>query len=193
MNDELWTAAPTLRGVCYSSFIDHCLPFSVHSSPSLFLSSSFIVQTSASSVESRSEGSALRGIHMLVAPTPRFRKSRRVPEDVASVPSPLALVLVSATYDGGAQQVTLQFDRAIDVSSMDVSQVVVYDGSFRGAVMTGWRTPNLTAPDTVVIDLDAGDSYRSETLLEATASSGLKAVDDGGMWAGVTDLALPFP
>jgi hypothetical protein len=38
-----------------------------------------------------------------------------------------------------------------------------------------------------------GSASESGEHLFASATSGIVAVNDGGTWAGVTDLALPYP
>jgi hypothetical protein len=52
----------------------------------------------------------------------------------------------------------------------------------------------LVAPNTVqLVLIDIGFYSTPNMLLSATGTSGIKAVDDGGTWAGVTDLVLPYP
>jgi len=49
-------------------------------------------------------------------------------------------------------------------------------------------------PDAIVeITLVPIGTASGALRISATAASGIVAVDDGGTWAGVTDLGLPFP
>ena len=57
---------------------------------------------------------------------PRKRKPRPKAQPTPPAP-PVALVLVSAVYEGGAA-VTLTFDRPIDIAGLDGSSVIVDDG-----------------------------------------------------------------
>ena len=102
------------------------------------------------------------------------------------------LMLVSATYDVKTS-VTLQFDRAIDISALDGSQIKVSDDSVPGEfIATG--TVTLLDPQTVRIRLNNFDSTSGPGVhLNVSADSGIVAVDDGAAWGGVTDLVLPFP
>ncbi len=61
---------------------------------------------------------------------PREVSFRRAPFPLASAP-PGPPILVSAVYDPGAVPVptlTLVFDRAIDVSGYDGTEILLYDG-----------------------------------------------------------------
>ncbi|HEV2296749.1 MAG TPA: hypothetical protein VGR35_23105 [Tepidisphaeraceae bacterium] len=89
--------------------------------------------------------------------------------------------------------VTLTFDRAIDVAGLVGSAIVVEDaGAGLRFEATGLVT--IIDPQTVRIGLgETGPSGTAENTLTASGGTGIVAVDDGGMWAGVTELVLPFP
>ncbi|HEV2293361.1 MAG TPA: hypothetical protein VGR35_05865 [Tepidisphaeraceae bacterium] len=123
---------------------------------------------------------------------PRPRRRRRQVVSSPPVP-PAALVLVAAELDLGGPWVTLTFDRAIDVAGFVGSAIVVEDET---AVTTfqGIVPATLIGPTAVRIDLSDFDPYSGAgSFLTASAGSGIVAVDDGGTWAGVTELVLPFP
>ncbi|HEV2294953.1 MAG TPA: hypothetical protein VGR35_13955 [Tepidisphaeraceae bacterium] len=118
-----------------------------------------------------------------------FIRRRRRPKMVTP---PAALMLVAAEYDSEVS-VTLTFDRAIDVAGLVGSAIVVEDA---GAGLRFEATGPVTIinPQTVRIGLgETGPSGTADNILNASAGSGIVAVDDGGMWAGVSDLVLPFP
>ena len=128
-----------------------------------------------------------------VNPT-RFRK--RPPRiKVNKAAPPAALTLVSARFFDDEPGVELKFDRAIDISSVDPTAIEVDDDVFTGNWYAGAPgSASLTAPDTVEFHLDSIQvGQGGGVFLYATAMSGIVAVDDGGTWAGVTALALPFP
>jgi hypothetical protein len=112
----------------------------------------------------------------------------------AAPPTPAALVLAAAVYDKDAPFVDLAFDRAIDIDAMDVTQVLVDDDTFTGSRLVGFETPVLVAATTVRVPLNPIDgAMHPDIHLTTTGGTGIVAVDDGGTWAGVSDLALPFP
>jgi hypothetical protein len=52
----------------------------------------------------------------------------------------------------------------------------------------------LFTPQTVQVPLVSGVLYfGAGTRLSAPATTGIVAADDGGAWAGVSNLVLPFP
>jgi hypothetical protein len=103
------------------------------------------------------------------------------------------LVLVSASYDENVPMVFLTFDRAVDVSAFVASQVIVNDGSIAPGIWGGVGAAGILSPMQIAVSLDRlGDAPLGPVMLTATALTGLKAVDDGGTWAGVTDVGLPF-
>ncbi len=105
-----------------------------------------------------------------------------------------ALTLVAAVYQEAAW-VQLTFDRPIDVVGLIGSAITVDDGDLTA---TRWEAtgPSVTMidPATVRIELTEFDPFGGGgILLDATSASGIVAVDDGGAWAGMSDVELPFP
>jgi hypothetical protein len=100
------------------------------------------------------------------------------------------LALQSVEYFAG-ESITLQFDRAIDVSHFDGSQVTIMDA---GATQMTYLASNSTTqpdPTQVTLTLVAQGPYTGDTnLMDATALTGIVAVDDGGTWPGVTDYPI---
>jgi hypothetical protein len=106
-----------------------------------------------------------------------------------------ALTLLEATYpieiDGAMR---LRFDREIDVSAFDGTQVIVKDGVNQASVMNATGPVVLSDPQTAELYLVITGPYtESNVLFSATGASGIVAVDDGGKWPGVMDAPLPFP
>jgi hypothetical protein len=134
---------------------------------------------------------------MLINTPPPFRKSRRLAKrkPPSAPPTPVALTLVSAEFiaiDGTFLRMT--FDRAIDIAAMDGSAVVVDDTVNLGQRFVATGAATLESPTTVhVVLVEDGDATGTGTTLTAAADNGIVAVDDGGTWAGVTDLVLPYP
>lgn len=126
---------------------------------------------------------------MLLFPTARFRKrygkSRR-----RGTPPPVALTLVSASYTSTGPQVTLTFDRAINIDELGPSQLLVSDAADTGFDLVG--SSILSQPDaqSVSIGLTSIGPAEGPTRLNATDNTRIAAVNDGGTWAGVTDLPL---
>jgi hypothetical protein len=102
-------------------------------------------------------------------------------------------VLISASYDENVPMLTLTFDRAIDASAFVAAQVVVNDGSFDNGVYGGVGPAIVDSPTTIGVALEfLASTPPAPVTLNATALTGLRAVDDGGTWAGVSDVGLPF-
>jgi hypothetical protein len=116
---------------------------------------------------------------------------RRVRRKRTRGASATALTLVAATYDPGTS-VTLTFDRAISAAALDASQISVYDAAGTGWYYNGTGA-GAVAGNSVTVTLLENESAEGPTRVSATALTGIVAVDDGGTWAGVTDLELPFP
>jgi hypothetical protein len=105
----------------------------------------------------------------------------------------VALTLVSATYDLGIPSVRLTFDRAISLAGFNGSAVVVDDAADSGNQYQGTGGAFLVGPASVEIFLvDPAPASGTGTTLTVTAANGIVAMDDGGTWAGVAELALPF-
>ena len=132
---------------------------------------------------------------MLLFPSSSFRKRRTLTQRTAPPPPPppVALTLAGATYDAGVPDLVLVFDRAVDVGGFDGAQIVVDDGAFNFTAYSG-ASAGLDGPAVVRVTLEVdGSSSASDVRLTASALSGIVAVDDGGVWDGVSGLALPFP
>jgi len=131
---------------------------------------------------------------MLIIAPPKFRKRREWKKAATVVPPVGPPVLMGANYDPTGLTLTLVFDRPIDVSGFDGSQVTVNDGTYNLNAYAGASPPTLTDAMTVVIGLnqviwtEAGD-----VIMNATTVTGIVAVSDGSQWAGVADLVLPYP
>jgi hypothetical protein len=119
----------------------------------------------------------------------RIRRKRR------TIQSPPALMLVQAIYPTDVSgTIDLQFDRAINVDAFDGEQVIVKDGTILGAICNCAGPAELQDAQTVRLYLvNLEDYLLPNQLLSATGASGIVAADDGAAWAGVTDVALPFP
>ncbi len=80
---------------------------------------------------------------------------------------------------------------------MDVSQVSVWvdDGTSQLHQWQGFATPTVIGGETVQVPMQntGATAPGAGVLLNASGSTGIVAVDDGGTWAGVTDQTLPFP
>ncbi len=131
---------------------------------------------------------------MTIPPAIFRRRPGRKKRPAQFSPPPAALVLVAATY-AESTWVQLTFDRPIDVAGLIGSAITVDDGDLTA---TRWEAtgPSVTMidPATVRIELVEFDPFAGVgILLDATGGSGIVAVDDGGTWAGVSDVALPFP
>jgi hypothetical protein len=127
---------------------------------------------------------------LTVPPRPFLR--RRPPRRSAPA-APAALTLVAAAFGKTRVWARLTFDRAVDVSAFDPSSVWLghqpnetrYDAAGPATLFT---------PQTVQVPLVAGARwFGAGTRLTAGAATGIVAADDGGTWAGVLGLALPFP
>ena len=132
---------------------------------------------------------------MLLFPHPRFRKPRGHAGRVAPAAPPApggAPVLVAASCDE-SPTLTLVFDRPVDVSGMDVAAIRVDNGLLMFSY-AGWQAPVLLDPTTVQVLLEGTTDYDGPgVILDAPGGAGIVAAEDGAAWAGVDDLALPFP
>jgi len=124
------------------------------------------------------------------------RKPNKYKPRVPVVPPPAppqTLVLVSASYDENVPVLTLVFDRPIDAAAFVAAQVSVNDGSFDNGLYGGVGPAIIDSPTTISVNLELrSPAAPAPVTLSATAATGLRAVDDGGTWAGVSDLALPY-
>jgi hypothetical protein len=130
---------------------------------------------------------------MLIPTIPIFRKRHGRERPPARV---LPLSLVQATYLSGGEggpAIRLAFDRAIDVSGLVGTQIVIADGSINGLRYDAQGDLTVIDPQTIEIGLVDIESWAGpDVRLTASAASGIVAADDGGTWAGVTNLMLPF-
>jgi hypothetical protein len=113
------------------------------------------------------------------------------------VPAPAPLLqtlrLVSAVYDDTVPMVFLTFDRPVNALAMVVGAVTVNDGTFNNGVYGGIGGPGIESPTVISVVLERiGDTPAGPATLSASALSGIVAVDDGGTWAGVSGLGLPY-
>jgi hypothetical protein len=116
------------------------------------------------------------------------------PKPAATRSAPAALTLVAASYDTDEFSVTLVFDRAVDASGLDAAAVTVDDGEFAAGRFVGSGPATVINPTTIKVFLEeVGGPTVPDVELTSTAASGIVATDDGGTWAGVAGLVLPFP
>jgi hypothetical protein len=129
---------------------------------------------------------------MLILPAPK-RRHRRPPRSPA-LAAPLALMLVAASYDRTAHLnwVRLRFDRAVEIGGIDVAAVYVNDDDSDEAYIGGGSASLVTAQEVQVPLVILHGSTGPGTQLTVSAASGIIAADDGGTWAGVSALPLPF-
>ena len=134
---------------------------------------------------------------MLIVPSiPFLRRRARRGAGAAPAPPAAPLVLVEAEFDSGGAVpfVRLRFGRAIDIDAIDVEQVLVDDGATAGLRYRGAGAAALVDAETVRVDLADYDlSFLPGVTLTASDQTGIVASDDGGTWAGVSGLGLPFP
>ena len=133
---------------------------------------------------------------MLIPTTPLIYRKRpaRAGRPRQFGPPPAALTLVEASFDEGGQTVRLSFDRAIDIDGLVGAQITVDAGNVTGTIYEALGPATLDGPSAVVIGLlEIGPSESPDTLLSAGAGNGIVAIDDGGAWAGVSELVLPYP
>ncbi|MBC7782474.1 MAG: hypothetical protein H7144_01435 [Burkholderiales bacterium] len=120
------------------------------------------------------------------------RVSRKRPATVTT-PAPPALALVAAVYSEVDLTITLTFDRAIDYTGFDGTQISVFDPVDNNQQYLGTGGVSFMAADTIEVQLVSTGAYAGDFIhLDVTAATGIIATD-GGAWAGVMDLVLPFP
>ena len=128
---------------------------------------------------------------MLTIPPPKFRKHGRPRSK--RVKAPAALTLVAAAFNADEFYLTLTFDRAIDIAAIDVGQFHVFDGVFNNRSYVGDGTATLQGPAIVRVNVtELGATGAGSVTMSAGAENGIVAEDDGGTWAGVENLTLPF-
>ena len=121
------------------------------------------------------------------------RRRQRKARPVAPPAPPAGPVLGSASFLAGDPSLQLEFDGYdIDVSAFDPSSIVVNDPA-SGSVYHAVSAVVLGGIIVQVLMTPAGASSGTQTLLNATAATGIRSADDGAEWAGATGLELPFP
>lgn len=127
---------------------------------------------------------------MLLFPSAEFRKRRGRPNLARPT---VALTLVAAEYEDAAW-VRLTFDRPVDIAGLVGGAILVDDGEIAAVRWAAQGEASLLAPATVQVGLlNVGASSGPDVRLDAGPANGIVAADDGGTWAGVTGLLLPFP
>jgi hypothetical protein len=128
---------------------------------------------------------------MLIIPRIPFRRQRS--KQPAQRAPGVALNLTKGVFFDAEPAVELTFDRAIDIASINPSAIQVNDDEITGNLFAGTSGATLANASTVHLPLTViGVSEGGRVLLSATDASGIEAMDDGGTWAGVSDLELPF-
>jgi hypothetical protein len=126
---------------------------------------------------------------MLLPPVPLIYRKRRGRTRAKRKPN--FPVLMLALYDPKVS-IVLGFDREIDVSGMDGSQIVITDGALTSSQYAATGTVTQTAPNRVRIRLnDIAHFEGTGIVLNVSAANGIVAVG-GGAWGGCTDLQLPY-
>ena len=127
---------------------------------------------------------------MLTIPPTKFRRHRRPFKKHGRA----ALTLVAAAFNADDLYLTLTFDRAINIAAIDAGQFQVFDGVFNFRSYVGDGTPTLQGPAIVRVNVtELGATGAGVVAMSAGAENGVVASDDGGTWAGATNLSLPFP
>jgi len=102
-------------------------------------------------------------------------------------------VLVAASFDtADGVYLRLTFDRAIDASALVGTAITLGVNEF-GYLYDATGPFEMYAPEIVNILMVQIGGYEGEDILNATSATGIVAADDGSPWAGVNDLALPYP
>jgi hypothetical protein len=104
---------------------------------------------------------------------------------------PAGPMLVGVSYEAsGAMQ--LRFDRAVDVSGADTTKIVVSDASLGQMLRGTGAAGQQTGEDAIVFLEPVGPSVGTGVRLSASVGNGIVAIDNGGAWAGVSDVEIPF-
>jgi hypothetical protein len=128
---------------------------------------------------------------MLANVPAKFRKRTAKP-NLPAKPALAPLTLVSASYESTVS-LTLTFNRAIDVSAIAGSAIVVDDGII-GFRYAGTGGATLLSATVLELLLEGVEELPFVGVhLSATSANGIVALGDGAPWAGATDVALPFP
>jgi hypothetical protein len=159
----------------------------------VFSDSSFILPPSAFGFSLNPKDSPMDTPIQTLPPFIPRKPMKYKPRVPAPAPFLQTLALISAFYDESVPAVFLTFDRAVDASALVASQVIVNDGSIAPGIYGGVGAAGILSPTQIAVTLERlADAPVGPVTLTATASTGLVAVDDGGTWAGVADVGLPF-
>jgi hypothetical protein len=102
-------------------------------------------------------------------------------------------VLTAAFVAGDLAYVQLGFDRAVDPTGLQPSEIGVVCPSPNGNYVASGSV-TIINPSTIRIMLTrTGSTSATETLLDATSDTGIVAADGGEPWAGAPGIELPFP
>jgi hypothetical protein len=121
-------------------------------------------------------------------PVPRRRKRRSLKSAAAGAP-----VLVAASFVAAPDpQLTLTFDRDIDISDLHADGIEVFDGP-GGTRYGGDSAGGGTGGATLVLNMTPLVAVSGpQVLLTAGGDTGIVAASGGGAeWAGASDLPLP--
>jgi hypothetical protein len=133
---------------------------------------------------------------MLVIPptkNPRRIPPKAEPTLKPPTPPPAPLVFVSGIVDPGSYAVFLSFDRPIDIADVDVTQFTL-DLAAGGLALVGSGAASYNGSNGIRVPMVVSGSYGgSDNRVSAAAGNGIVAVDDGGTWAGCSDVELPYP
>jgi hypothetical protein len=130
---------------------------------------------------------------MLVARPIIFRKRRARITQPDPAPVGTGPVLVAASFDVGTMLVSLTFDVPIDVTGLVMNEVVVFDGNL-GVEWGGTAEFSQPTPQSLeMVMIEQGEYVGEGYKLSAVDGAGIKSLDGGVAWAGVTDVVLPFP
>ena len=128
---------------------------------------------------------------MLIIPPPKnYRPRRRPAKKRVRVVSPTP-VLVKVWYET-ALNVTMEFDRDVDVTNFDSTTVRINDADY-GDLFEGKPFIGVLAPNRIQVSIQQlGMATGSGVRLTVPEGNGLVAASDGAAWAGVTDVVIPF-
>ena len=131
---------------------------------------------------------------MLSIPPAIYKKRRgQSKKPKKAPPAPVGLTLVEASFaTDDYVSVRLTFDRAVDASGIDGTQITLGVNEF-GYLYNATGAVVVLDPQTIEITCVQIGGWEGDNILNATSGTGIVAVDDGGTWDGVMDLALPFP
>lgn len=137
--------------------------------------------------------SLAREADVITYPFPKRKSQYRRLTASRRPPTPVALTLVAANFDPDGPITYLTFDRAVDYSAAVPSEFAVADGPDNGQFV-GISVGAGGDPTQVAVTMNRTGGYSGDTqLLTVGSGNGIVAVDDGGTYAGVTDLVLPVP